>query len=117
MGSDVPDPRFDRLPNVGEPARVSVDITRSEREMIAVLSDPRALDDAAGEHEAQDFVPCDINLVAGAQRLQARIDEGHVLLCVRLPDHAAEERAGEILARHSSEELQVHDFTARLAKG
>ena len=48
-----------------------------------------------------------------AEHLQEQLDRGGLLLWVRTPDAAAEQRALEILTRHSAHDVHVHDLPAR----
>jgi hypothetical protein len=43
-----------------------------------------------------------------ADELQQRVDEGHILLFVRLPQGAREQLAKDILARHNATDVKVH---------
>lgn len=43
-----------------------------------------------------------------AELLQQRVDEGHILLFVRLPRGMREQQARRILARHNATEVKVH---------
>jgi hypothetical protein len=44
-----------------------------------------------------------------AEELQQRVDEGHILLFVRLPQSAREQDAKSILARFSTTGVKVHE--------
>jgi hypothetical protein len=48
-----------------------------------------------------------------AEELQQRIDEGHILLFVRLPHSAREAQAKDILSRYSSTEVKVHEVPVK----
>lgn len=48
-----------------------------------------------------------------AQWLQEQLERGGILLWVRTPDAAAERRAIEILARHSTHDVHVHEIPVR----
>jgi hypothetical protein len=48
-----------------------------------------------------------------AEHLQEQLDRGGLLLWVRTPDAAAEQRALEILTRHSAHDVHIHDLPAR----
>lgn len=43
-----------------------------------------------------------------AEHLEQQVDEGHLLLFVRVRDAAAEQRAIDILSRHSAYDARVH---------
>ena len=45
-----------------------------------------------------------------AQHLQEQLDHGGLLLWVRTPDPAREAKAQEILARHSAEDVHIHEL-------
>ncbi|MFQ5958556.1 MAG: hypothetical protein ACE5LF_04225 [Alphaproteobacteria bacterium] len=47
-----------------------------------------------------------------AEYLQEQLDRGGLLLWVRTPDAGHEKRACEILARHSAEDVHVHELPA-----
>jgi hypothetical protein len=51
-----------------------------------------------------------------AHYLQAQIDHGGLLLWVRTRDTKAEERAAEILKRHSSQDVHVHTLSLEAAR-
>jgi hypothetical protein len=48
-----------------------------------------------------------------AERLQEQLDRGGLLLWVRTPDKVAEQRALEILRRHSAHDVHIHRLPAR----
>jgi hypothetical protein len=48
-----------------------------------------------------------------ADHLQEQLDHGGLLLWVRTADRAAEQRALEILARHSAQDVHIHELPAR----
>jgi len=48
-----------------------------------------------------------------AEHLQEQLDRGGLLLWVRTPDAAAEQRALEILTRHSAHDVHIHDLPAK----
>lgn len=44
-----------------------------------------------------------------AEQLQQRVDEGHILLFVRLPHGAREQQAKDILARNNATDVRAHE--------
>jgi hypothetical protein len=48
-----------------------------------------------------------------AEHLQEQLDRGGLLLWVRTPDAAAEQRALAILTRHSAHDVHIHDLPAK----
>jgi hypothetical protein len=47
-----------------------------------------------------------------AKNLQAQLDKGGILLWVRLRDHEHEQRALDILSKHSGDDVHVHELAA-----
>jgi len=48
-----------------------------------------------------------------AEYLQQQVDEGRILLFVRMPDPAREQQAMDILTRHSGVDVRMYDVPAR----